>query len=131
MQKTMTQNTPPISENRDLFYNRNSDIDHARILVDTGQELIQYYIDSSLRIWYNDLPTDYEPHCHTALEALNLVKFFEHRIQIVDYIISPVKYMTSVQAHAQAAAVFHLINHRPKLLKASSDFRSFSSHGLQ
>ncbi len=70
MQKTMTQNTPPISENRDLFYNRNSDIDHARILVDTGQELIQYYIDSSLRIWYNDLPTDYEPHWHTALEII-------------------------------------------------------------
>lgn len=61
---------PPISENKDFYYTVNSDTAHPRILVGTGQELVQYRQDTSIRIWYNDLPVDYETHWHTAMEVI-------------------------------------------------------------
>lgn len=68
---TAISNTPPaVSKNREAFYNANSDTDQPRILVGTGQELVQYHQDSAIRIWYNDLPANYEPHWHTALEII-------------------------------------------------------------
>lgn len=59
-----------VSQNRDIFYDINSDTVQARILVGNGQELVQYHLDTSVRIWYNDLAVDYEPHWHTALEVI-------------------------------------------------------------
>ena len=68
---TAISNTPPaVSKNREAFYNANSDTYQPRVLVGTGQELVQYYQDSAIRIWYNDLPANYEPHWHTALEII-------------------------------------------------------------
>ena len=64
------KSTPPISENKDFYYTVNSDTAHPRILVGTGQELVQYRQDTSIRIWYNDLPVDYETHWHTAMEVI-------------------------------------------------------------
>lgn len=66
----ISKTPPPISKNRETFYNVNSDTTQPRILVGTGQELIQYHQDSAIRIWYNDLPADYDPHWHTALEII-------------------------------------------------------------
>ncbi len=64
------KNTNALNENRALFYNVNSDTPQARILVGTGQELVQYHMNTSIRIWYNDLSVDFDPHWHTALEII-------------------------------------------------------------
>lgn len=64
------ENAAGISQNREMYYTVNSDTARSRILVDTGQELVQYHQDSSIRIWYNDIPANYEPHWHSALEII-------------------------------------------------------------
>ena len=66
--------TPPNSQNRKIYYDANSDTAKSRILVGTGQELIQYQQHAAIRIWYNDLATDYEPHWHSALEIIMTVE---------------------------------------------------------
>lgn len=65
-----TKIPPPISENRAVFYNVNSDVSHSRILLGAGQELVQYRLDTLIRIWYNDIPLDYATHWHTAMEII-------------------------------------------------------------
>ncbi len=65
-----SRNISPVSQNRELFYNANADAPTSRILIETGQELVQYHQDTSGRIWYNDLSVDYDPHWHTALEII-------------------------------------------------------------
>lgn len=70
MSVSVNLNTPPISENQDIYYNVNSDISHTRILLEAGQELVQYRLDTYIRIWYNDIPADYDPHWHTAMEII-------------------------------------------------------------
>lgn len=57
-------------KNRQLYYDANSDTVRSRILTDTGQELVQYRKGSAVRIWYNDLFADFEPHWHSALEII-------------------------------------------------------------
>lgn len=57
-------------QNRQKYYSANSDTVHSRILTGTGQELVQYRRDTAIRIWYNDLCTDFEPHWHSALEIV-------------------------------------------------------------
>lgn len=63
-------NRPAISEDRAALYSANADTERARILVGTGQELVQYRQDTSTRIWYNDIPADFNPHWHSALEII-------------------------------------------------------------
>ncbi len=58
------------SMNRSLFYEVNSDTVNARVMADSGQELVQFRSGSSMRIWYNDQLDDYAPHWHTALEII-------------------------------------------------------------
>lgn len=58
------------SESRDIFYSVNSDTKLGSVDAVTGQELVQYYQDTAVCIWYNDLPADYEPHWHLALEII-------------------------------------------------------------
>lgn len=48
----------------------NSDNPYRHVEADTRQELIQYYADSSIRIWFNDQPEDYDHHWHSALEII-------------------------------------------------------------
>jgi len=67
---SVIQSTPPISENRDIYYDANSDTKKSRILVGTGQELVQYQQHTAIRIWYNDLTMNYDPHWHSALEII-------------------------------------------------------------
>lgn len=65
--------TPPKSntqQNRQLYYRVNSDTSHGRILTGTGQELVQYRLDTAIRIWYNDICVNYDPHWHSALEIV-------------------------------------------------------------
>lgn len=57
-------------QNRQLYYDANSDTVHSRILTGTGQELIQYRRDTAVRIWYNDISKDFDPHWHSALEIV-------------------------------------------------------------
>lgn len=71
---TVIKNTPPSSQNRKIYYDANADAPRSRILVGTGQELIQYQQSTAIRIWYNDLPVDYEPHWHSALEIIMTVE---------------------------------------------------------
>ena len=65
-----SRNVSPVSQNREFFYNANADAPKSRIMIETGQELVQYHQDTSVRIWYNDLSADYDPHWHTALEII-------------------------------------------------------------
>lgn len=58
------------NRDREYFYKANSDATHPRILVGEEQELIQYKQESALRIWLNDIPVDYAPHWHNALEII-------------------------------------------------------------
>lgn len=62
--------TSSVVNNRDMYYDVNSDTAQARVLVGTGQELVQYHLQSTIRIWFNDLAVDYETHWHTALEII-------------------------------------------------------------
>lgn len=48
----------------------NTDNAHRHVLAETRQELIQYHVDSSVRIWFNDQPENYDPHWHSALEII-------------------------------------------------------------
>lgn len=57
-------------QNRQLYYDANSDTVHSRILTGTGQELIQYRRDTAVRIWYNDISKNFDPHWHSALEIV-------------------------------------------------------------
>lgn len=61
-------------QNRQMYYSANSDSDQSRILTGTGQEFVQYREDTSVRIWYNDLYSDFEPHWHSALEIITPVE---------------------------------------------------------
>lgn len=55
---------------RQIYYSTNSDTAQSRILTGTGQELVQYRQNTAMRIWYNDLYADFEPHWHSALEII-------------------------------------------------------------
>lgn len=55
---------------RQIYYSANSDTAQSRILTGTGQELVQYRQNTAMRIWYNDLYSDFEPHWHSALEII-------------------------------------------------------------
>lgn len=57
-------------QNRQIYYNANSDTAQGRILTGTGQELVQYRQNTAMRIWYNDLYSDFDPHWHSALEII-------------------------------------------------------------
>lgn len=57
-------------QERQVYYDANSDTSRSRILMGTGQELVQYRQDASIRIWFNDIPADYAPHWHSALEII-------------------------------------------------------------
>ncbi|MCM1191945.1 MAG: AraC family transcriptional regulator [Butyrivibrio sp.] len=57
-------------QNRQMYNNANSDLAQSRILTGTGQEFVQYRRDTAIRIWHNDLDTDFEPHWHSALEII-------------------------------------------------------------
>ena len=79
-----------ISQNRADFYRANSDMKRARILVGTGQELVQYRHDADTRIWYNDLPAGYEPHWHSALEIIVPVEnWYDVTVQGTTYHVMP------------------------------------------
>lgn len=85
-----TQITSPISKNRAKFYDVNSDISQSRLLLGTGQELVQYHLNTSIRIWYNDLTVNYEPHWHTALEILMPVEnWYDATVQEETFHITP------------------------------------------
>lgn len=57
-------------QERERYYNANSDTAQARVLMDSGQELVSYRLDTAIRIWYNDLNIGYAPHWHSALEIV-------------------------------------------------------------
>lgn len=85
-EKESTYNT----NNRTFFYNVNSDTSQSRILAGTGQELVQYHEGSSIRIWFNDIPANYDPHWHTALEVVMPVdNWYEAIIRDEQYHIKP------------------------------------------
>lgn len=64
------KDTSRIQPNHQMYYEANSDTLQSRVLTGTGQELVQYRLDTSIRIWFNELPVDYSPHWHSALEIV-------------------------------------------------------------
>jgi len=51
------------------FYFKNHDFIGSRT-VQNAKEQVQFHNNSSMRIWYNDLPADFEEHWHSALELI-------------------------------------------------------------
>lgn len=49
--------------------NINNDFSGTRAL-QSIQEFVEYHGEDAIRIWYNDLPADYDSHWHTALEII-------------------------------------------------------------
>lgn len=59
-----------MTEDRIDFNSVNSDFSGTRTIQSGSQELVSFHHSSAVRIWCNDLFTDFEPHWHTALEIL-------------------------------------------------------------
>ena len=59
------------------------------------------------------------------------IEFLQHLIQMVHDIVSPVVYVTGIQANAHMIAQIHLPNNFRQFLKAASDLAALSRHGLQ
>ena len=79
-----------IAANRATFYSANSDTSRPRILVGTGQELVQYRQESYVRIWFNDIPADFSPHWHNALEIIMPVEnWYETQIGEETFTVRP------------------------------------------
>ena len=47
----------------------NNDSNGTREIIE-NHEIVKYRIDSNIRVWYNDLNTNYDPHWHNALEII-------------------------------------------------------------
>lgn len=52
-----------------IHNNINNDFSGTRTM-QSVQEFVEYHGEDAIRIWYNDLPADYETHWHTALEII-------------------------------------------------------------
>lgn len=48
----------------------NQNADWRERTVDHDHEIVQYQNNSTVRIWYNDLPEEFAPHWHTAMEVI-------------------------------------------------------------
>lgn len=55
--------------NRVDYYMVNHDYTGTRELSD-DKEIVEFKNHSTMRIWYNDLPTDFDSHCHSAIEMI-------------------------------------------------------------
>lgn len=55
--------------NRVEYYMVNHDYTGVRDISD-DTETVEFRNQSTMRIWFNDIPSDYEPHCHAAVEMI-------------------------------------------------------------
>lgn len=56
-------------ETRDSFYQQNEDFSGSRT-IEENKEIVSYKKDSTIRIWFNDLTTEYDNHIHNAMEII-------------------------------------------------------------
>lgn len=58
--------------------------------VEDKEELVQYYHNTSHRIWLNDLPINFETHWHSAMEIITPVEnYYDVQVLDVNYRIQP------------------------------------------
>lgn len=78
-----------INSNPMDFYTTNSDYTGSRHVTDK-QESVEFHNESTMRIWYNEQPDQYNSHWHTALEIIMPVENF-YDVHIADelYRIKP------------------------------------------
>ncbi len=70
------------------FYTQNDD--WRERTVERNHEIVQYRDDSSVRIWYNEQNTNFEPHWHTALEVIMPVEnYYDATVCSRNYHIMP------------------------------------------
>lgn len=118
--------------NRVNFYSANSDTARARIMLGTEQELVQYRQESYIRIWYNDLPVNYDTHWHTALEIISpveggytvTIRDTKYELSPGDIIMIPPGELHSIQAPKEGERFVFLFD-----LSSFGSLRGFS--GIQ
>lgn len=76
------------NENTD-FYSANADFSGRRTMMSNSQEVVEFHMNSAIRIWRNDQNINFNAHWHTALE-----------------IIIPVENWYDAEAHGE---LFHLM----------------------
>lgn len=68
----------------------NSDFNGHREIKDNKEEHIEFHNCSSIRIWYNDLSTPFEPHWHNALEIIIPIEnYYESEVENDAFHIKP------------------------------------------
>ncbi len=73
-----------------FFYSVNSDFSGSRDVGAEHQENVEFLSSSSIRIWYNDLSTDFDIHCHNAVEIIMPVEnYYDVEAQNVSFRIMP------------------------------------------
>lgn len=77
-----------LNENPMDFYTQNDD--WRERTVEKTHEIVQYRDDSSVRIWYNEQNTGFDPHWHTALEVIMPVEnYYDVTVGSGEYHIMP------------------------------------------
>lgn len=88
------------------FNSVNNDFSGIRTLQKNSQELVSFYQDSSIRIWYNDQFADFESHWHTPIEIIVPVEnWYEVVIREETYHLDPgdILIIPSGELHALTA----------------------------
>lgn len=72
------------------YYAVNSDFSGTRDVAQDHQEAVAFRESSYMRIWYNDIPANYDTHWHSALEIIMPVEnWYEINIKNVPFHIEP------------------------------------------
>lgn len=104
-------------ENRSNFYEQNSDYSGNRDVLE-NKETVSYKKDSTIRIWFNDLPENYDYHIHSAMEIIMPIENWYdvytpneyHRIEPGDIIIIPPNEMHNLIAPSTGSRFIFLID---------------------
>lgn len=88
------------------FNSVNNDFSGIRTMRKNSQELVSFYQNSSIRIWYNDQFANFESHWHTSIEIIVPVEnWYEAVIQEETYHLKPgdILIIPSGELHALSA----------------------------
>lgn len=114
-------------EDRMTLIKENSDFPGARDM-EKEQEKVNYHQNSNVRIWYNDIPADFDIHWHEAFEILLPVNnWYEadadgttYHLEPGDILVIPPGTMHSLHAPEEGERFIFLINSAP--LKTLKDY---------
>lgn len=71
------------------FYFKNQDFTGTRDITNS-RESVEFHNNSTMRIWYNDIPDDFEEHWHTALELIvPMDNYYDITVNQTTYRVNP------------------------------------------